>query len=54
MLDNISEYKYETPYKGSFFITQCVDNGMVILKHGAIKIRHDIRRTKPYKSDTNF
>ena len=42
MLNNSAVYKYETPFKGSFVITHCVVNGKVILKYGAIKIRHNI------------
>ena len=37
MLNNYLEYKYETPYKGPFVITQCFTK---------------ICRIKPYKSDT--
>ena len=35
-------FKYEIPYKGTFEITQCCTNGMVMLKCGAIKIRYNI------------
>ena len=31
MLTNHTEYKYETPYRGPFVITQCFTNGMVNL-----------------------
>ena len=33
-------------------ITQCFTNGIVNLQYGAIKIKYNIRRIKPYKSDT--
>ena len=38
MLGNHAAYKYETPYKGQFVITQCCTNGMVALQCGAMKI----------------
>ena len=31
MLTNNAAYKYETPYKGPFVITQCCTNGTVTL-----------------------
>ena len=52
MLANHNAYKYETPYKCLFFITQCFTNGNVNLQCGAIKIKYNIRRSKPYKLDT--
>ena len=52
MLTNHASYKYETPYKGPFAITQCFNKGTVNLQCGAIKIKYNIRRIKPYKSDT--
>ena len=52
MLTNHTAYKYGTPYKGPFLITQCFTNGTVMLHYGAIQIRHTICRIKPYKSDT--
>ena len=52
MLTNHTAYKYETPYKGPFVITQCYTNGTVNLKCGAIKIKYNMLRIKPYKSDT--
>ena len=52
MLTNHTAYKYENPYKGLFVITQCFTNGMVMLQYGAIQITYNIRRIKPYKSDT--
>ena len=39
MRNNKSAYKYETPYNGSFDITQCWSNGTVILQMGATKNR---------------
>ena len=53
MLTNQTAYKYETPYKGPFLITQCFTNGTVKLQCGVIKITYNIRRIKPYKSDKN-
>ena len=53
MLANNAAYKYETPYRGPLVITQCCTNGMVILQCGLKKIRHIIRRIKPYTYDTN-
>ena len=32
-------------------ITQCLNNGTVILQYGVIKIRHNKRHIKLYKSD---
>ena len=52
MLTKHTIYKYETPYKGPFVITQCFTNGAVHLQHGAVQIKYNIRRIKPYKSDT--
>ena len=52
MLTNKSEYKYETPYKSPFVITQCFINVMVNLKCGPTKNRYNICRINPYKSDT--
>ena len=53
MLTNNAAYKYETPNNGLFVITQCCTNGMVTLQCGPIQLRHNIRRIKPYISDTN-
>ena len=53
MLNNHAAYKYETPYKVPFLITQCFTNGTVNLQHGVTKIRYNIRQINPYKSDTN-
>ena len=52
MLTNHSAYKYETPYKGTFLITQCFTNVTVMLQYVPTKIKYNIRRIKPYKSDT--
>ena len=52
MPTNHTAYKYETPYKGPFVITQCFINGAVDLKYGVIQITYNICRIKPYKSDT--
>ena len=52
MLTNHIAYKYETPYKGPFVITQCFTNVTISLQYGPAKISHNIRRIKPYKSDT--
>ena len=53
MLDNHTAYKYIIRYKGPFVITQCYTNGTVNLKCGALQIKYNIRRIKPYISDTN-
>ena len=53
MLNNHAEYKYETLHKGPFVITRFWTNGTVTMQYRPIKIRHNIRRIKPYKSDTN-
>ena len=39
MLTNHTTYKYETPYKGPFLITQYFTNGTVNLQCGPTKIR---------------
>ena len=52
MLNNHTAQKYETPYKGPFMIKQCFTNGTVNLQCGAVKIKYNIRRIKPYKSNT--
>ena len=54
MLNNHSEYRYETPYKGTFVITHWFINGKVNLQYVPTKIRYNIRRIKPYTSDTNI
>ena len=53
ILTNHDAYKYGTPYKSPFVITRCFTNGTVNLKYGPIKIKYNIHRIKPYKSDTN-
>ena len=45
-------YKYETPNKGPFVITQCFNNFTVNLQCGTIQVEYNIRCIKPYKSDT--
>ena len=52
MLINHTAYKYETPYKGHFMITQCSTNGTVMLQYGEIHITYNICRIKTYTSDT--
>ena len=52
ILTNHNEYKYDTPYKGPFVITQYFTNGTINLQCGPTKIRYNIRRIKLYKSDT--
>ena len=52
MLTNHIAYKYETPYRAPFLITQCLTNGTVNLKYGMAGVRYNIRRIKPYKLDT--
>ena len=54
ILNNDAAYKYETPYKGPFLITQCWDNFTVTLQCSATTIRYHIRRIKPHTSNTNF
>ena len=53
MLNNRSAYKYETSFKGPCVITQCWTNGKVTRQYGAIKIVHNIRQIKLYKTDTS-
>ena len=52
MLNDHAAYKHETPYKGPFVIKKCWTNGTVNIQYSAIKIRHNIRQIKPYKSNT--
>ena len=54
MLNNNDALKYETLYKGPFYITQCWTNGKVTLQRGATKIRYNVSCIKPYTSDTHF
>ena len=51
MIDNYAAYKYETPYKGPFLITQCWTNGMATVQYGEAKIRYTIQCIKPYTYD---
>ena len=51
MLNNNDAYKYETPYKGPFMITQCWTNGAFTLQCGTIKIEYNILSIKPHTSD---
>ena len=52
IITNHTEYKYETPCKGPFLITQCLTNGTVNLQCDAIKTKYNIFCVKPYKYDT--
>ena len=52
MLTNHTAYKYKTPYKTPFLITQLCTTGTVNLQCGAIQIKHNIHQINPYKSDT--
>ena len=52
MILNHTAYKYETAYKGPFVIIQYFTNDTIMLQCGTIKITHNIRRIKPYQSDT--
>ena len=54
MLDNNDNFRYDTPYKVPFEITQCCVDGTVTLQYGATKIRYIIRKIKQYTSDTNI
>ena len=48
ILNNNQAFKYEILYTGKFEIKRCCTNGTVILQCGAIKIRYDKSRIKPY------
>ena len=52
MLTQHTAYNHETPYIGPFLITQFFTNGTVKLQCSVIQITYNIRRIKPYKSDT--
>ena len=52
MLNNNTDLRYDTPYKGSFEITQFCTNVTVTLQYGAIKIRYNISFIKSYTYDT--
>ena len=51
MLTNHTAYKYETPYKIPFLISQYFTNGTLMLQYGTIQITYNIRCIKPYKFD---
>ena len=53
MINNHAEYKYETPYKGPFWLTLCFANSMVNIQYGLTKIRYNTLHVNPYKYDTN-
>ena len=52
MLTKQSAYKYETPHKGPFVKIKCFTNGTVTLQYSTTQITYNIRRIKPYISDT--
>ena len=52
MVTNHTAYKHETPYKGPVVITQCFTNGRVNLRCGAVQMKYNIHRIKPYEYDT--
>ena len=52
MLNNHTEWKYETPYKGPFVIIVCFANVTVTLQCGATQIKYNICHIKTYKPDT--
>ena len=54
MPNNHAVYKYEPPYRGKFVIRRSFANGTVKLYYVPTKIRCNIRRINPYKSDTNI
>ena len=47
ILTKHTAYKYETPYKGPFLMTQCFTNGTVNLKCGTTQIKYNKCRIKP-------
>ena len=51
MLANHTYYKYKTPYKGPFVITQYFNYVTVNLQYGLTKIKYNICCIKPYKLD---
>ena len=51
MRNNHTTYRYETPYKGPFVITQCFTNGKVNLQYFTTQIKHNIRRIRTQKLD---
>ena len=50
MINNESEFKYETRYNFPIDINDCWTDDMVTVQIGQIKIIYNIRRVKPYKS----
>ena len=52
MLTNQNVYKHDTQYNVPFVITQCFTNVTVKSQYYATEIRYNIRRIKPYRSDT--
>ena len=53
MLTKHTAYKYETPYTGTFLITQCFEKNVTVnLQYGTVQIKYNVRRIKPYESDT--
>ena len=52
MLTNRTAYNYEAPYKDLFVITKYFTNSTEKLQNGVTQIMYNIRRIKPYKSDT--
>ena len=53
MINNNSALRYEMPYNRPFEIMYWLNTGTVTLQCSAINIWYNIRRTKPYTSDTN-
>ena len=53
MLNNNTDFRYETPYTNPFEITQCYTNGTVTLQYGAEKSKCIIYHIKTCTSDTN-
>ena len=47
-----TSYKYETPYKGHFVITQCFTYGTVKLQCSTTYIMYNMHHIKPCKYDT--
>ena len=54
MRDNHASYKYASPYKSPFMITQCQTNDTVTLQCVMMQIRYNIRCIKPHESGTNI
>ena len=53
IINKHTAYKYETPHTCPFVVTRCSNNGMINLQCVAMKIKYNIRRIKPYKSDVS-